>query len=608
MERQLKAAQGFDAHHSFDADKTTFDTGGAAAAAATVNFTGKSKAEASTGAAAEQSNSSSSLGSPSAASASAPLQAKASTKNDFSFLAPVAAKIVISDGYKSVVDPISNAISLLQYCLDFPDRSKYFFSCSSTSKVLMCVFVSSLSADEYYSITREGFGEAIMDASYITAVGFEFDPQARRGVELAPLAALECTHLSQTATHCIVGLPPVMLRREAEKTEPMAEKILQFLVPGSKEPGAVSSSHFWLMATPGEWVGNECLDWYAHFLSANQRTSDVKLFSSDLFNVALRAGDKMDRKLNIMLADCPQRSSFLCYFQNHWTLTTFEKPIKRPGRLCFMDSLDIFDSNVTKTFQDVFEKRFGKVAICHLNGGAQKEKPPTECGIFTMQNMEAFMKLEPFFKVAEWESAAKQRSSEGCKVARNGYAALLRENCVNFLRHGTPVSLAGPTKEHLSRSQSEVVVLSDTDDESAPVPAPEVRPKAAASKARPQQQPAKGQVANPKTAATRQAAANPTAAATPKAATTLKAANPAMATAEKNEDVCPLCRDKLGRNFDCDACVMYKDHPPEIDRNKRRRTASKPFEQVTACCCVAAAAAAAAAAANNLIIAFFSYY
>jgi hypothetical protein len=50
------------------------------------------------------------------------------------------------------------------------------------------------------------------------------------------------------------------------------------------------------MATPGEWVGNESLNWYAFFLSANQRQSDVKLFASDFFAIALRAGDKVDRK------------------------------------------------------------------------------------------------------------------------------------------------------------------------------------------------------------------------------------------------------------------------------------------------------------------------
>ena len=41
--------------------------------------------------------------------------AAVATASDFSSLAPVAAKIVISDGYKSVVNPTSKAISFLQF-------------------------------------------------------------------------------------------------------------------------------------------------------------------------------------------------------------------------------------------------------------------------------------------------------------------------------------------------------------------------------------------------------------------------------------------------------------------------------------------------------------
>ncbi len=146
------------------------------------------------------------------------------------------------------------------------------------------------------------------------------------------------------------------------------------------------------------------MDWYASFLSVNQPQSDVKFFGHDFFSVAIRPHDdekKLQRKLNIDC--CTARNCFPCYFHNHWTLTTFEASTARSPRLCFIDSLDIFEEEITQKFEDLFglNSSFNtKVNLCHLNGGLQSEDPLSECGIFTMQNMEAFMKSEPFFKIA----------------------------------------------------------------------------------------------------------------------------------------------------------------------------------------------------------------
>ena len=376
-----------------------------------------------------------------------------------SHLASVVAKVVISDGKMSSVDPTSEGTRLLQYCLNYADRFKCFSSSSSSSKVLMCVCLSALSPFEYHSIT----GEMIMENCCVTCVGFE-----------SPSLGTFGAHLTQTATHCIVGLPPVL---DAPGPGAEVENILVHPHPlRSNEVAAVSSMQFWRLATPGKWVPSEIMDWYASFLSVNQQ-SDVKFFGCDFFSVAIRPHDdeeKFQRKLKI--DSCTARNVFPCFFHNHWTLTTFEASTARTPRLCFMDSLDLFEHEITEKFLKLFglTSSFNtNVNLCHLNGGSQSEDPLTECGIFTMQNMEAFMKSKPFFKIGEWESAARQRTSTGCKVSRNEYAALLREHSVHYLRLNFPAGipvLLGPRKldilPQVKQPPPEVVVLSEDSDDS----------------------------------------------------------------------------------------------------------------------------------------------
>jgi hypothetical protein len=382
------------------------------------------------------------------------------------------AKIVISDGCNSVVIPTSGGTRLVQYCLEYNDRFKWFTSGStSSSKVLMGVCKTGLSHAVLVCLT----GDKIMSDSCVTCVGFETTSLDTVGEHLTQAA----TRLTQTATHCIVGLPPVIRDVDVEN-EANLENVLEY----TSDCGTclVKSAQFWMLATPRQWVPGHIVDWYGSFLSVNHPQSDVKVFTTDFFNIGQRPGDEQKKigRLDRFLAGCRARNCFPCYFEKHFTLVTWEAPTERLGRVCFMDSLDLFAEDITRRFQDLFERKHKKIASCLLNGGSQVEDPPTECAIFCMQNMEAFMKSKPFFKAQEWESAARQRTPATCKDSRNKYAALLREKSVQYLLCGTPVSL---TSKETVRS-SPVIVSSDDE---VPAPAPGSRRRAAALSEEPTQ-------------------------------------------------------------------------------------------------------------------------
>jgi len=82
--------------------------------------------------------------------------------------------------------------------------------------------------------------------------------------------------------------------------------------------------------------------------------------------------------------------------------------------------------------------------------------------------MDAIIHMKPFFKSSTWDSAANQRTLDGCKRARNYYASRLRQHCVLFFRHGTPVSLAAPEQMQPARvvpSDKTIVDLTTSDDD-----------------------------------------------------------------------------------------------------------------------------------------------
>jgi hypothetical protein len=520
---------------------------------------------------------------PAASAAAAKSQKKmkgsdnSSAGNDASSLVPpaasaaadasVVAKVVISDGKRSSVDPTSEGTRLLQYCLDHADRFKWFSSSSSSSKVLMCVCLSALSPFEYHSIT----GEMIMESCCVTCVGFA-----------SPSLGTFGARLTQTATHCIVGLPPVL---DAPGPGSEVENILVHPHPLlSNEVRAVSSKQFWRLATPGKWVPSEIMDWYASFLSVNQQ-SDVKFFGHEFFSLAIRPHDdeeKFQRKLKgVGIDSCTARNVFPCFFHDHWTLTTFEASTARTPRLCFMDSLDLFEHEITEKFETLFglTSSFNtKVNLCHLNGGIQSEDPLSECAIFTMQNMEAFMESKPFFKVGEWESAARQRTSTGCKVSRNEYAALLREHSVHYLRLNFPAEIPvslGPRKldilPQVKQPPPEVVVVSEDSDDF-------VRKRKSKQKKSTTQKRIAEQVPQPQQK--REEDESKTKMPPPP-----PAASQAPSNALQNQDkskshplICRTCSVKLGLGH-CSACKHHAEYPPPLARNMRHRQPSRKLEE-----------------------------
>ncbi len=78
--------------------------------------------------------------------------------------------------------------------------------------------------------------------------------------------------------------------------------------------------------------------------------------------------------------------------------------------------------------------------------------------------MDAVFYLKPFFKSKDWELAANKRTLAGCQTARNNYSSLLRQHCVLFLRHGTPVLLSQPDAVQPARVLPAPVVVHVSDD------------------------------------------------------------------------------------------------------------------------------------------------
>jgi hypothetical protein len=378
---------------------------------------------------------------------------------------PAAVNIVSSDGKFSHISavPTTAFSALLQHCLR--TGCKRFLSSSSTSQVLMFVLAQPLSSDDYFNICNEyEFSD-----SYVTCVGFQF-----LCITYILRWVTEFEKISQTATNCIVGLPQVI--DSGEKCE--AEVILEYY--SGSDFGTVPSVAFSRLKTFGKWVSSEVITWYARFLSQKMSITNCRIHSADFCRIMFHGTDAARTKnlLKSMVKsdDGLHRVCFPCHLDSHWTLTAFEPPTQThsSSRLCFLDSLDLFDESIRERFQDFCSDwkigKCNKLYLCHLGGGLQKTNT-TECGIFCMQNMDAVMYMKPFFKSKDWESSANQRTLEGCKIARKTYASLLRQHCVLFLRHGTPVSLAAPEEVQPARLpvlQSGGDVSSGDDDECKP--------------------------------------------------------------------------------------------------------------------------------------------
>jgi hypothetical protein len=322
----------------------------------------------------------------------------------------------------------------------------------------MFVLTQPLSSEEYFNISNEWeFSD-----SYVTCVGFQF---------LCPEVpwVTDFKKISQTATNCIVGLPLVI--DSGEKVE--SEIILEYL--SGTDLATVPSVAFSRLKTHGKWVSSEVISWYACCLSQKTSITNCRIHAAEfgriMFHGTVPDTTKEKLKTIVRLDDGLHRACFPCMTNAHWTLTSFERSPNGSGRLCFIDSLDIFEDDIREKFQEFFSDRevgkCEKLYLCQLGGGLQKNNI-TECGIFCMQNMDAIIHMKPFFKSSTWDSAANQRTLDGCKHARNYYASRLRQHCVLFFRHGTPVSLAAPEQMQPARvvpSDKTIVDLTTSDDD-----------------------------------------------------------------------------------------------------------------------------------------------
>ncbi len=130
------------------------------------------------------------------------------------------------------------------------------------------------------------------------------------------------------------------------------------------------------------------------------------------------------------------------YCKHHTTLSLVDiSKRKSRVRLSSIDSLKWHLDDIRAAFEKWQEHTLSlKPAICLLNGGEQG-KNETECGVFTLMNMDAVLKQPLFFDVGKWDRDAAKRSVECCKGARNGYTSILRHHCVQWFRDKSAVVL-----------------------------------------------------------------------------------------------------------------------------------------------------------------------
>jgi hypothetical protein len=174
------------------------------------------------------------------------------------------------------------------------------------------------------------------------------------------------------------------------------------------------------------------------------------------------AWSTVDKYHQPLEAEC--RFIYPCYKANHTTLLLLDvSTSKYRSRLASIDSLDLHDSDVLDAFEKFLEHRkCPKPKICMLGGGEQLENK-TECGVFTLMNMDAALKLEPFFNTRTWDFEARKRDLSSCKVAREHYASILRHHCVQWFRENVSVALLSSTNVSASSSAPKDVVQLSSD-------------------------------------------------------------------------------------------------------------------------------------------------
>ena len=105
---------------------------------------------------------------------------------------------------------------------------------------------------------------------------------------------------------------------------------------------------------------------------------------------------------------------------NHFTLSVLDLSKSR-SRFATIDSLSWLEDYIRNAWEIFFKKRnLPKLSIATLDGGRQLQND-SECGAFTLLNMDALVKEAPFFDIKSWNQEALARNCQPggtCQVAR----------------------------------------------------------------------------------------------------------------------------------------------------------------------------------------------
>ena len=106
-----------------------------------------------------------------------------------------------------------------------------------------------------------------------------------------------------------------------------------------------------------------------------------------------------------------------------------------------LDPLCKFDERVTSFHREWLQHRGWKFSQVNLQGGIQGDNE-TECGIFLLANIEALLKLPPFFSLGNWRaSTAAWRSVADCLLFREQISGVLRQHSIRWLNNGSAIEL-----------------------------------------------------------------------------------------------------------------------------------------------------------------------
>jgi hypothetical protein len=247
-----------------------------------------------------------------------------------------------------------------------------------------------------------------------------------------------------------------------------------------------------------------------------------------------------------------------------------------------LDPLCKFDERVASYHGDWLRQRGWNFSQANLQGGIQGSNE-TECGIFLLANVEALLRLPPFFSLGDWQtSTSALRSVADCKHLREEIGAVLRQHSIRWLALGSAIQMHEDGNSAVAVTTNPAKAAQQLDDECDLIfvdhkPAPAANPKAAKAGATGNKRaaPAAHQ-ANAAAPATVTHASKPPPMKKPQcasssAAAPLTAAAPSSAAAPvyESEQWCDVCEAELGKGT-CKSCYYIRDHPRPLPKRVRK--------------------------------------